>query len=152
MLEMDGGIPKFETPEAYEQFAVNVEGHAPERAQEARRRAVKLRARLDGAAGEIERECLEAMYAYEWTLFRKNGRRQRASSLRREIKKVGIIRAVDNAISKDRATAGYQALVAEGMQEMLFERVIVKHPLEFTAAAVEKSKQRLKALGVEFPG
>ena len=62
-----------------EQYALNVEGHAPEKAQEARRRAVKLRATQDRAKSDVERECLEAIYAYEWTLLKKHGKRQRAS-------------------------------------------------------------------------
>jgi hypothetical protein len=152
MLEMEGEIPRFATPEAYEQFALNVEEHAPERAQEARRRAVKLRAHMDGAATDVERELLEAMYAYEWTLFRKHGRRQRASYLRREMKNLGIIKAVDKVVSKGQETSGYPALVAEGMERMLFERVIVKYPHQFTPTAVDKSKQRLRQLGVEDPG
>jgi hypothetical protein len=52
-------IPIFDAPEKYEQYALNVQSHAPEHAQEARRQAVKLRAIRDGATGDVERECLE---------------------------------------------------------------------------------------------
>lgn len=37
----------------------------------------------------------------------------------------------------------YQALVAEGMQEMAFEAVVLRHPEVFTADAVKRSKARL---------
>ena len=50
---------------------------------------------------------------------------------------------MDNAVSKNDETAGYQALVAEGMQDMLFEVVVLKHPDVFSADAVAKSKKRL---------
>src|SRR5206468_590263 len=115
-LETDeDGIPKFTTPEKYEQYAINVETRSPELALNARKIAVRMKA-ADLAAefqasSEAERECLEAMSAYEWTLFKKHRKRLRASYLRRAIKKVGIITAVDNAVSKDDETVGYQALV-----------------------------------------
>ena len=41
---MPDEIPTFDAPEKYEQYAINVEGYSPEKAQEARRQAVKLRA------------------------------------------------------------------------------------------------------------
>jgi hypothetical protein len=73
-----------------------VEGHAPEKAQEARRRAVKravkLRATRDGAKSDAERECLEAIYAYEWTLFKKHGMRQRAAYTWRMVDEAGSSR------------------------------------------------------------
>jgi len=149
MLEIDDdGIPKFTTAESYEQFALNVEGRTPERARKARKLAVQLRAEdlssEYGATSEVELKCLEAMCAYEWTLFKKHGRRQKASYLRRVIKKDGIISAVESAVSKDQETVSYGALVAEGMQEMLFEAVVVANPGEFSEVAVEKSTKRLR--------
>jgi hypothetical protein len=150
MLETDAdGIPKLSTPEKYEQYALNVEAQSPELARKARKHAVRLKAANLAvelrASSQVERECLEAMAAYEWTLFKKHGRRLKASYLRRAIKKVGIITAVDNAVSKDAETVGYQALVAEGMQEMLFEVVVLKHQTLFSPDAVTKSKKRMAA-------
>ena len=101
-------IPTFDAPEKYEQYALNVEGHAPEKAQEARRRAVKLRATRDGAKSDVERECLEAIYAYEWTLFKKHGKRQRASYTWRMVDERGIIPAVEHAVTRPKETAGYR--------------------------------------------
>jgi hypothetical protein len=83
-------IPTFDAPEKYERYAINVEGHSPEKAQEARRQAVKLRATRDGAKTDVERECLEAIYAYVWTLFKKHRKRQRASYTWRMVDKRGM--------------------------------------------------------------
>jgi hypothetical protein len=71
-------IPKCSSPERYEQYALNVEAKEPEKAQEARRQAVRMRAELKGARTAAEMECLQAVFAYEWTLFKKHGKRQRA--------------------------------------------------------------------------
>ena len=136
-------IPTFDTPEKYEQYALNVEGHAPEKAQEARRRAVKLRATRDGAQSDVERECLEAIYAYEWTLFKKHGKRQRASYTWRMVDERGIIPAVEHAVTRPKETAGYRGLQAEGMLDMAFEAVVLRHKDMFSADAVKKSEERL---------
>jgi hypothetical protein len=57
------------------------------------------------------------------------------------MKKLGIIKAVHNVVSKNVEAAGFEALVAEGMQDMLFEIVVVRHPSLFSATAVEKSSR-----------
>ena len=136
-------IPSLDAPEKYEQYALNVEGHAPEKTQEARRRAVKLRATRDGAKTDVERECLEAIYAYEWTLFKKHGKRQRASYTWRMVGERGIIPAVEHAVTRQRETAGYRGLQAEGMLDMAFEAVVLRHKEMFSADAVKKSEERL---------
>ena len=141
-------IPTFDdAPEKYEQYALNVEGHAPEKAQEARRRAVKLRATRDGAKSDVERECLEAIYAYEWTLFKKHGKRQRAAYTWRMVDERGIIPAVEHAVTRPKETAGYRGLQAEEMLDMAFEAVVLRHKDKFSAAAAKKSEQRLAEWG-----
>src|SRR3954465_11925805 len=136
-------IPSFDAPEKYEQYAINVEGHPPQKAQEARRQAVKLRAELDGAETDVERECLEAIYAYEWTLYKKHGKRQRASYTWRDVDSMGIIGAVEKTVTKKKETAGYRALMAEGMLDMAFEAVVLRHQELFTAEAVQMSQLRM---------
>jgi hypothetical protein len=141
---MDETIARFTTPEACEQFALNVEARSPARALEARRRAVELRALSHGATTAAEREALQAIYAYERTLFKKHGKHQQASYTWRMVERVGIIAAVESAVSRRTETAGYRALIAEGMQDMAFESVVLRHPDAFSAEAVEKSKKRLE--------
>lgn len=76
---MDQKVLRLRTPEDCESFATNVEAKYPALAQEARRRAVELRAHNFGAKSEAEREALQAVYAYEEVLCRKNGKKTRAS-------------------------------------------------------------------------
>lgn len=137
-------IPDFKTPESYEQYAINVERHSPEKATEARRRAVMLRAKQEGAETDVERECLEAVFAYEWTLFRKHGKRQRASYTWRAIREHGIVVAAERAVLRAKETAGFQALAAEGMLHMAFEAVITRHPEHFSSEAVSHAQARVR--------
>lgn len=76
---VDETIAKFTTPESCEQYALNVQDRSPERAMEARRRAVELRALAHGATTDAERESLEAVYAYARVLFQTRGKNVRAN-------------------------------------------------------------------------
>jgi hypothetical protein len=49
-------------------------------ANDARRRAVQIRAQQYGSASEAKRECLEAVYAYEEVLRARHGKKTPASS------------------------------------------------------------------------
>jgi len=140
---MNEDVPDYKTPESYEQFAINVEQRSPARAEEARRRAVRLRARLHGATTRVEQECLEAIFAYEWTLFKKHGKRQRAAYTWRMLKQRGIVSAIEHTVARKQETGGYRALVAEGMQEMAFEAVVLRHPESFSSASIKQARERL---------
>ena len=77
---MDERVARLKTPEECERFAKNaIERNRRDLADEARKRAVELRAMAYGAKSEAERECLEAIYAYEEVLTSRNGRRTHAS-------------------------------------------------------------------------
>jgi hypothetical protein len=141
---MDETIAKFTTPESCEQFAVNVEAHSPERAKEARRRAVELRAAQHGAATAVEREALEAVYAYQRALTQQKGKTTHASRTWQMIKKHGIINAVERVVSRTQESAGYRVLAEMGMERMAFEAVVLRHPEVFSAETVERSKERMR--------
>jgi hypothetical protein len=141
---MDEVIAKFKTPESCEQFALNVEGRSPERAQAARRRAVELRAAAHGAGTDAEREALEAVYAYERVLSGTHGKKTRAARTWQMIERHGIIAAVERVVSRSADSAGYTALVKMGMHDMAFEAVVLRHRAVFSAEAVARSEERLR--------
>lgn len=141
---MDDVVAKLKTPESCEQFALNVQGHSPERAKAARRRAVELRAAAHGASTAAEREALEAIYAYERVLSVNRGKKIHASRTWQMIKRHGIIVAVERLVSRRAESMGYTALMEMGMPDMAFEAVVLRHPDVFNAAAVEQSRERLR--------
>lgn len=143
---MDERVARLKTPEACEQFAINVEERGkPELAAEARRRAVELRAAAHGASTAVEREALEAVYAYERVLFARHGRKTTASRTWPMIDRYGIIKAVERIVRRKKETAGYTALVTMGLQDMAFEAVVLRHPEVFSKEAVEQSRERLRS-------
>ena len=96
---MDERIKRLDTPKKCEIFAKNATNHGrPDLALEANQRAVELRADEHNAETTAEIEALQAVYAYEELLFKKNGKRHRASRTWQMIQRHGIIEAVERAV------------------------------------------------------
>lgn len=142
---MDDRIEKLRTPEDCERFAENAkERGRADLAQEARQKAVALRAESYGANTEVERECLEAVYAYEEILTEKNGKKTRASRTWQMIRDHGILPAVERAVNRPHETMGYSALLEVGLEQYAFESVVVKYPNQFSKEAVERCRTRIR--------
>ena len=141
---MNDIISKLKTPEECANYEKNVteRGH-PELAVGARKRAIELRALSHGATTEAERECLEAVYAYERVLSKRTGKNTRASRTWQMIARRGILPAVERAVNRPTETAGYRALLEMGLEDYAFEAVILRHPTAFSAEAVQRSHTRI---------
>jgi hypothetical protein len=139
-------IAKLKTPEECAVFEKNVSDRGrPDLALAARRRALELRAIQYGAVTDVERECLEAVFAYEQVLSAKNGKKTRASRTWPMIERYGIIGAAERAVDRKVDTAGYTALVEMGLQDYAFEAVILRHPQSFSREAAIRSQERIAA-------
>ncbi|MFG0260439.1 MAG: hypothetical protein ACF8LK_08825 [Phycisphaerales bacterium JB041] len=139
-------VALLETPAACEQFAKNVEANGkPEAALLARKRAIELRARSHGVSSAAEVEALEAVYAYERTLFLKHGKNVRASRTWRMIKDRGVIPSVERVVTRPGESSGYTELCKLGLQDKAFEAVVLRYPGLFSTEAIRRSKQRLQA-------
>lgn len=143
---MDERVKRIKTAELCEIFATNAANRGrPDLAQEAKVRAVQLRAEEYGAKSEAETEAIQAVYAYEEVLSRKNGKRTRASRTWQMIKRRGIIDLVERAVNRESETQGYTLLAEMGLEDFAFEAVILRHPELFSEEAIAKSRQRLSA-------
>ena len=141
---MDERVAKLKSPEECAVFAKNVtERGRPDLALAARKRAVQLRAESFGATSEVERECIEAVYAYEEVLSAKAGRRQSASRTWPMIKRHGVIEAVERVVKRKADALGYTALIEMGLEELAFEAVVLRHASSFSAEAVARSRERM---------
>jgi len=142
---MDDRIQRLDTPKKCEIFARNAINHGrPDLALEANKRAVELRAEEHNAETTAEIEALQAVYAYEELLYKKNGKRHRANRTWQMIKGHGIIEAVERAVKRDAAPKGYTILVEMGLEQHAFEAVILRHPEVFSDEAILISQLRLK--------
>jgi len=141
---MDERVAKLRTLEDCERVAKNVlERNRPDQAEGARKRALELRADACGANTQVERDCLEAVYAYEAVLTAKNGRKIRASTIWQMVNRHGVLRAVERAVKRDAETVHYAALRTIGLQDYAFEAVVMRHPELFSRDTVQRSKARV---------
>lgn len=141
---MDPRVLKLRTPKDCEQFAKNVsERGRPDLAQEARRRAIEIRAESYGAETEAERQCLQAIYAYEELLSAKNGRRTRASRTWQMINRYGLLEAVERAVNRESDASGYTALAEMGLEDLSFEAIVSRYPDLFSQETVERANERI---------
>lgn len=142
---MDSRVSKLTTVADCESFAVNARRlGAQDLADQARKRAVQIRAASHGALSEVEYECLQAVYAYEEVLGAERKRRQPANRTWQMIKNYGIIPTVERVVTKREVTAGFSALAQMGLLDYAFEAVILRHPASFSADAIATAKQRLE--------
>jgi hypothetical protein len=104
---------------------------------------VQLKAESYGAPSDVERECIEAIYAYEDALSAIAGRRQPASRTWPMIERYGIRGAVERVVKRKADATGYTVLVKMGLEEHAFEAVILRHPKSFSPEAIAQSEIRL---------
>lgn len=141
-----------DTPEKCEVLAKNARERGREDlAMQARERAIQLRAQSHGATSDVEREALQAVYAYEEILTAKNGKRTRASRTWPMIKKHGIIESVEKVVNRPVETKAYTALVEAGLQDYAFENVILKYPDSFSEQAIQISRARINEWQKPYP-
>lgn len=144
---MDPRVARLQTIADCESFATNAQIRgAPELAEQARKRALYIRADAYGAVTEVERECLLAVYAYEEILSSKKGRRQPAARTWQMIQRHGIIPAVERVVTKREISMGFTALSEMRLMDFAFEAVVLRHPDYFSENAISISRNRLLAL------
>ncbi len=144
---MDERVKKIDTPEKCEIFTKNALAKGSlELANQARERAVQLKAEQYGANTQVEKEALEAVYAYEAARSQINGKKTRATRTWQMIAKRGIIESVERAVNRPVETQGYKALAEMGLEDYAFEAVILRHPDAFSAESLAIAKERLSDL------
>ena len=149
---MDDRVARLTTPEECEQFALNVQNRTPDLARAALRRAVELRAAAHGAVLAVEREALEAVYAYERAQSETSGRKFRATRTWQMIERHGIIEAVERAVNRGTETIGFTVLAQMGMRDKAFESVVLRHPDVFSPEVIRRSDERLRKWKGEATG
>jgi hypothetical protein len=142
---MDPRVASLQTPKDCEAFARNaIARDRDDLAIEAGQREVELRAISYGACSDVERECIEAVYAYERVLAEKNGKRTPASRTWDMIKRRGIIAAVERIVDRPVVTVAFDVLKKAGLARFAFEAVIARHPEVFSESAVRRSRERMR--------
>ena len=140
---VDPKVARLKTPAECESFIENVKANHPELVLQARRRAVELRAAAYGAKTEAEQDAIQAVHAAEAALTHRNGKKTRASRTWQSINRHGILGTVERVVTRRKETEGYVVLAELGMLDFSFEAVVLRHPTDFSAEAVQSAQDRL---------
>ena len=141
---MDERVLRCKTHEDCLTFAKNAteRGH-PELAQQARIYSLRLRANEHKPTSDIERDGLEALYAYEDALTEKNGRTTRATRTREMIENHGLIGAIERAVNRPDDPEGFTLLIDMGLSEFTFEQIVLRYRDQFSREAVQQATARV---------
>jgi hypothetical protein len=145
---MDPKVERLKTPEECRSFIGNARLRgADDLAKQAYQRIVALRTQSYDPKNDIERQCVEAIYAYEEAISARSSRRIAATKTWQLAKQQGIFVAVDKAAGRPEDPEIYPMLVSLGLEQFAFENVVVQHPDEFGFEAVQQSRARVAKRG-----
>ena len=94
----------------------------------------------------LERRFKECLAAYEEYLFEKNGKRNKATYLRRKRKAHGTIKTITDAVNKKQRQKSLELLVNLGGSEFSMESIVLEFPDQFTEETVENAKMKLSQI------
>jgi hypothetical protein len=111
----------------------------------ARKKKIMLQAGQHGATSQIEVEAWTGIYAIEEYRRSQGKRHWRANYTRRAItnRNGDIVAAVDDTVSRAAPTDGFQEMIDAGLEEFLWERLVLRFPEQFSVRAFEQARARL---------
>ncbi len=141
---MSHQIEKIRSPEECEFYAQKAAKRGRlDLEQEARKRAIELRAAKHNPVDDIEAEFIRAIYAHEQQLFKASGCRARATRVWTMLNRHGVIGALKRAVIRKSGQRVFEAMVSMGLQDYAFEAVVANHPEHFDEETQALAKQRL---------
>jgi hypothetical protein len=111
----------------------------------ARKRKIVLQATQHGAMSPLEVEAWNGIYAIEEYRRSLGKRHWRANYTRRAInnRDGDIVATVDETVSRASPTDGFQEMIDAGLEEFLWERLVLRFPEQFSPKSLEQARARL---------
>lgn len=111
----------------------------------ARKKKIELQAAQHGASSQVEVEAWNGIYAIEEYRRSQGKQHWRANYTRRAIdnRNGDIIATVDDTVSRAEPTDGFQEMIDAGLEEFLWERLVLRFPEQFSERAIEQARTRL---------
>lgn len=111
----------------------------------ARKKKIVLQAAQHGATRQVEVDAWNGIYAIEEYRRSQGKRHWRANYTRRAInnRNGDIVATVDDTVCRAEPTDGFQEMIDAGLEEFLWERLVMRFPEQFSARAIEQARARL---------
>jgi hypothetical protein len=111
----------------------------------ARKRKIALQGAQHGATSQVEVEAWNGIYAIEEYRRSQGKQHWRANYTRRAVnnRNGDIVGTVDDTVSRAAPTDGFQEMIDAGLEDFLWERLVLRFPDRFSARAIEQARARL---------
>lgn len=111
----------------------------------ARKKKIVLQAAHHGTTSQVDVEAWNGIYAIEEYRRSQGKQHWRANYTRRAIdnRNGDIVATVDDTVCRAQPTDGFQEMVDAGLDEFLWERLVLRFPEKFSARAIEQARVRL---------
>lgn len=111
----------------------------------ARKKKIVLQAAQHGARTQVEVEAWNGIYAIEEYRRSQGKQHWRANYTRRAIdnRNGDIVATVDDTVSRANPTDGFQEMIDAGLEEFLWERLVLRFIDQFSQRAIEQARARL---------
>jgi hypothetical protein len=115
--------------------------------QAAFRRYCEL-ANVDEKSADVLKDVWRAISAFELLMTERNGKTTRASRTRQKLDRDGPIKLVSDLATRQTPSDGFVTLVENGMADLTFEYIAIRHPDQFDEDVIAAAKTRLELAGV----
>ena len=111
----------------------------------ARKKKIVLQAAQHGATSQVEVAAWNGIYAIEEYRRSQGKKHWRANYTRRAInnRNGDIVATVDVTVCRAQPTDGFQEMIDAGLDEFLWERLVLRFPEHFSTHAAEQARARL---------
>jgi hypothetical protein len=105
---------------------------------------------LSGAAADSDvlKDVWKVISAFELLMTERNGRTTRAARTRQKLDRDGPVKLVSDLALRPIPSEGFVTLVENGMADLTFEHIAIRHPDKFGQDVIASARRRLESAGV----
>jgi hypothetical protein len=103
---------------------------------------------VENESADVLKDVWKAIAAFELLMTERNGKTTRASRTRQKLNRDGPIKLVADLALRPAPSDGFLTLVENGMPDLTFEHIAMRHSDQFSDEVLSAAKKRLESAGV----
>ena len=102
------------------------------------------------APGTVAHDLWKSIHALEQLRSDEAGKTVRLSRTRQKLKRVGVMRLLEDFATHKTSTDGFDILIEHSLPELTGEAIVLRHKQHFSDAVVDAARARLEKVGVDI--
>jgi 4-hydroxy-3-methylbut-2-en-1-yl diphosphate synthase IspG/GcpE len=111
--------------------------------------AKRLSLLADDAPGTVSHDLWKSIHALEQIRSEEAGKTIRLSRTRQKLKRVGVMKLLEDFAMHKSSTDGFDILIARSLPELTGEAIVLRHQQHFSDEVVTAARARLDNVGVD---